>query len=602
MVKQFTLLFILLAVSVASFTAQMANRANQDHFDQIEYFSHDEEMTLEQAMALEPTIWQQTTLAQTSFGFDNQHYWLRFNLNNTPASASPWFLRSNYPLLDNLDVYLLSEGQLVEAFHTGDNFPFAQRPIAQASFVFPLHIKHSESHSVYLHVQTSSSLQLALSLASESDFWQQMAYENAASAAFYAILISMIFYNTVIFFIVRERSYLFYVLYLSSFTLFMASIHGWAYQLLWPNNPKIHQLSVVFLIGVTIYFAAFFTSHFLRLKEIRPDLERLVKVLAFVSLASSMCSLLFAYEIMIRINAALAIIAAAIAMFATWQEWLRSHSREVLMFIIAWSTLLVGFLLYSGQKFGFLPINAFTEHAIEIGAIMEALLLALGLATKINSERKARIETQQRMLEIQLKANQELDKKVRERTEELELMNDQLQHASVTDSLTQVKNRHYFDKKLPAEYRRAFREKAWLSLLIIDIDHFKKFNDQHGHQAGDKVLQEVASAIQDVVQRPSDAVSRYGGEEFIVLLPNTPKEGAALVAERIRKTVQGLNFQWQQENLSVTISIGLASCIPAYYEGESTLFKQADDYLYVAKDNGRNQVVHQDNDPSMAAG
>jgi diguanylate cyclase (GGDEF)-like protein len=602
MLKQLTILFILLATSVVAFTAQLANRSTLDHFGQIEYFSHDEEMTLQQAMALEPDIWQQTTLEQTSFGFDNQHYWLRFDLKNTPPSASPWYLRSNYPLLDTLDVYLLSSGELIEEFHTGDQFPFAQRPIDQASFVFPLHIKTSNPHSVYLHVQTTSSLQLALSLAAESDFWQQMAYENAASAAFYAVLISMIFYNAVIFFIVREKSYLFYVLYLSSFTLFMASIHGWAYQLIWPNSPKVHQLSVVVLIGVTIFLAAFFTSNFLRLKEIRPDLERIVKILAFVSITSSFISMFVAYEIMIRINAALAIIAAAIAMFATWQEWLRSHSREVLMFIIAWTTLLLGFLLYSGQKFGLLPINAFTEHAIEIGAIMEALLLALGLATKINSERKARIETQQRMLEIQLKANQELDKKVRERTEELELMNDQLQHASVTDSLTQVKNRHYFDKKLPAEYRRAFREKAWLSLLIIDIDHFKKFNDLHGHQAGDKVLQEVANAIQEVVQRPSDAVSRYGGEEFIVLLPNTPKEGAALVAERIRKTIQALNFQWQDESLSVTISIGLASCIPAYYEGESTLFKQADDYLYVAKDNGRNQVIHEGNDPSMMSG
>ena len=204
------------------------------------------------------------------------------------------------------------------------------------------------------------------------------------------------------------------------------------------------------------------------------------------------------------------------------------------------------------------------------------------------------------MLNIQIKANQELDNKVRERTEELEILNDQLQMTSITDSLTQVKNRHYFDKKFPAEYRRAYRDKSWIALLIIDIDYFKLFNDNHGHQAGDIVLQAVAKCLQDVVKRPSDAVSRYGGEEFTVLLPNTPKDGAYQVAERIRQQISELKVPWQQQSLSVTVSIGLACYIPSHHEGEDILLKQADDFLYVAKDHGRNQVIYEDNDPTSA--
>jgi diguanylate cyclase (GGDEF)-like protein len=181
-------------------------------------------------------------------------------------------------------------------------------------------------------------------------------------------------------------------------------------------------------------------------------------------------------------------------------------------------------------------------------------------------------------------------------------MNNQLQHASVTDSLTQVKNRHYFDQKLPTEYRQAYREKTWISLLMMDIDHFKQFNDDHGHQAGDEVLRVVAAVIKDVVKRPSDAVSRYGGEEFTVLLPNTHKAGAFFVAERIRRAIEDELIAWEGGSLSVTLSIGLASCVPAYYEGESTLLKQADDFLYVAKERGRNQVVFEDNDPTLSTG
>jgi diguanylate cyclase (GGDEF)-like protein len=599
MLKQICILIILLGVTFAGFTGQLASSEKAlSHFGQLVFFSDEKKLSLAEVKNLQPSKWQSAAAGDLSLGFDSHHYWFRLPLKNLHPSSAPWLFRSKYPLLDTIDLYLFADSTLIQEFHTGDSLTFDQRPLDQPSFVFPLTINTEGEYVIYMHIHTTSSLQLSLSLQSESEFWQTMATENATSAAFYAILLSMIFYNAVIFLIVRVRSYLYYVLYLSSFTLLMASIHGWAYRLLWPNIPVVHQLSVVFLIGTTIFTAALFTSSFLRLKEIRPDLHRLVMVVAAVGIIHSIISLVAPYSIMIRVGAALAIIAAALAIFSTLQEWFRSRRREVMMFIIAWSTVLIGFLLYSGQKFGFLPVNALTEHAIEIGAVLEALLLALGLADRINSERKSRIATQDKMLEVQRKANQELDNKVRERTEELEIMNDQLHTTSVTDSLTQIKNRYYFDNKLPAEYRRAYREKSWLSLLILDIDHFKKFNDNYGHQAGDEVLKIVAAEIQRIVKRPSDAVSRYGGEEFTVLLPATPKAGAYLVAERIREHIENMQITWQGESLCVTLSIGLASCIPPYYEGEATLLKQADDFLYVAKDHGRNQVVYEDNDPT----
>jgi len=601
MLKQFGIFIILLCNSFLVFAEPLISSENGLHyFGQLEYFSHEKKLSLEEVRKLEKKAWKTTPLDKASFGFDKQHYWFRLPLKNTFASNTPWLFRSEYPLLDTIDLYLLSGSKLIQEFHSGDKFPFHQRPLDQPDFVFPLSIKNDAEHVIYMHVHTTSSLQLALSMHTESSFWQTISIENATKAAFYAILLSMIFYNAVIFLIIRERSYLYYVLYLSSFTLFMASIHGWAYKFLWPNSPEIHQLSVVFMIGITICTAAIFTSSYLHLKEISPKLNRVIKTLAIVSIASAFISLFLPYALMIRVNAALAFIAAGIAIFSTIQEWLRTRNREVLIFITAWTTVLIGFLLYSGQKFGFLPVNNLTEHAIEIGAVLESLLLALGLADKINSERKARISTQERMLEIQIKANQELDNKVRERTEELEILNDQLQESSVTDSLTQVKNRHFFDNSFLSEYRRAYREKSWLSLLIMDIDHFKKFNDNHGHQAGDKVLQKVASAIKSAVKRPGDAVSRYGGEEFTVVLPNTPKEGALLIAERIRQTIEKLKIEWQGEMLSVTMSIGLVSRTPSSSEGEATLLKQADDFLYIAKDNGRNQVAYEDNAPSTS--
>ena len=599
MLKQLGFILILLSASFFGFTSQFIhNEPQPSYFGLAKYFSHDDVLSLDEVRQQEESIWNDINLKDASFGFNERHFWFKIPIQNIHDANTQWFLRSNYPLLDNIDVYLLADNQVVQEFHSGDTLPFAQRPIQQPTFVFPLNLHTDQEYSIYLHVQTTSSLQLALSLQTESHFWQNAATENAISAAFYAILLSMLFYNSVIFFIVRAHTYLYYVLYIASFTLFMASIHGWGYQLLWPNSPRIHELSVVFLIGPTIIFAALFSSTFLKLATIRPGLNRLILLFIWITLIYSLAALILPYAIMIRIGAALAIMAAAISISTTLQEWLRTKSREIMLFIIAWTTVLVGFLLYGGQKFGLLPINALTEHAIEIGAILEVLLLALGLADRINNERKKRLVAQQKMLDIQIKANQELDNKVRERTEELELLNDHLQTASITDSLTQVKNRHYFDRKFPSEYRRAYRDKSNIALLIIDIDHFKSFNDNYGHQAGDVVLQAVAKSIKDVMQRSSDAVSRYGGEEFTVLLPSTPQEGAYQVAEKIRQSIADLQVEWQENTFSVTISIGLASVIPSHYEGEDMLLKQADDFLYVAKDHGRNQVVYEDNDPS----
>lgn len=595
MLKQLGILIVLLTAAFATIASSLVDDVPINYFGDLYYINQEQEMSLTDIRQLNDGAWEKTTVNNTSFGFVNDPYWFKVNLQNISTTNAPWFLRSDYPLLDTLDLYLFSNQQLIQEFHTGDKFPFKQRPIEHPSFVFPLNINAEREYTVYIHVKTGSSLQLPLSLEPENIFWKNSIVDYSLSAAFYAVLLSMLIYNAVIFLIVRERSYLYYSLYLGSFTLLMASLHGWAYQYLWPNSPQFHELSVVVLIGICIYFASFFTLHFLRLKDIRPGLDKLIKIFASVSLLCSLVSPFFSYEVMIRINASLTVLAALIAILATVQEWFRSHNRETTLFIIAWTTLLFGFLLYSGQKFGLLPVNSLTEHAIEIGAILEALLLALGLADKINSERKERLRTQERMLEIQIKANQELDNKVRERTEELEEINNHLQYASITDSLTQVKNRHYFDQKLVSEYRKAYREKHWLSLLIMDIDHFKAFNDNYGHQAGDKVLQTVASEITDVVKRPSDAVTRYGGEEFTVLLPNTPKEGAYLVAERIRKRIEETKINWEGTELSVTISIGLAACIPSSYKGEKNLLKQADDFLYLAKDKGRNQVIYKDN-------
>ncbi len=165
-----------------------------------------------------------------------------------------------------------------------------------------------------------------------------------------------------------------------------------------------------------------------------------------------------------------------------------------------------------------------------------------------------------------------------------------IKHTIWTDALTGVFNRRYFDIQLKNELERSTRYMRHLSILMVDIDHFKKVNDEFGHQVGDRVLINIAKIVEHNI-RGVDVVSRYGGDEFIVLLPETRRRGALIIAERLRKTV--FDFDFFQNELSVreiAVSIGVAS-FPADAGTTTDLIKVADDLLYQAKRAGGNRVV-----------
>ncbi len=161
------------------------------------------------------------------------------------------------------------------------------------------------------------------------------------------------------------------------------------------------------------------------------------------------------------------------------------------------------------------------------------------------------------------------------------------------DGLTQIANRRCFDDRLSIEWQRLSREQQPMSLLLLDIDYFKRYNDCYGHQVGDECLQAIAQALEKALYRPADLVARYGGEEFVAILPNTSLDGAIIVAEQIRSAIANLEIPHQNSDISdiVTISIGVTSLIPSPQQKSLTLIKQADVALYSAKQQGRNRAI-----------
>jgi diguanylate cyclase (GGDEF)-like protein len=193
-------------------------------------------------------------------------------------------------------------------------------------------------------------------------------------------------------------------------------------------------------------------------------------------------------------------------------------------------------------------------------------------------ELQARVETHLKLRRLQIE--------LEETNAQLAKANVRLEVLAVTDGLTGLKNRRAFQEKLQEEVGRVARYSAPFSLLLLDVDHFKQFNDTFGHPAGDGVLRDVARLLKES-SRSTDFVARYGGEEFVILLPNTDQQGSLLLAEKVRKAVE--RSDWRDRPISV--SIGVATMSTANGDG-MVLVKEADAALYRSKKNGRNCVHH----------
>ena len=169
-------------------------------------------------------------------------------------------------------------------------------------------------------------------------------------------------------------------------------------------------------------------------------------------------------------------------------------------------------------------------------------------------------------------------------------MNNQLQGMSETDTLTGLTNRRFFEKHVLVEAARSRRERQPLTIALLDIDHFKSVNDKYGHQCGDDCLIAFADTLKKVVKRPSDLLSRYGGEEFVVLLPNTTNDGAHKVLENVRLEIENLIVKTNGNSIQFTVSIGVTSRVIGPDNEYEKMIAFADKLLYQAKEAGRNCI------------
>ena len=499
------------------------------------------------------------------FAHANEVLWVHFRLSadlpETAASTLRLLEILNYRFdaltlyqvpgsgIETADGAMVTELSVIQPRESGHNFP-----------VFRLPAVGEGVQTYYLRLRAHATMPVPMNLRTGDNFRRHAEREAQIYGVVTGVLLSMFLFNGFIYVSLRDRIYLLYVTYIGSMLVYLHCLNGQHMALL-GLQPRYGVMMMWVCLGAVSFFAFVFVKAFLDTKHATPGLHKMLSVVQAFALGVIAFGLLgmnsVAHPMAMVTGLGVAGGGLAVGIVRLGQGY-----RPARYFLMAWSALLLGVMTLPLKEFGLLPQAVPGELGTNLGAAAEAILLSFALADRIRILRKEK--------------------------EELVVSRAHYRKASLTDELTGLYNLRYFKERLGWAIRQAVDAEQPLSLLMMDVDDFKQFNDTFGHQAGDEVLTRLARLMRTSA-RESDAPCRYGGEEFVLLLPGTSLGGAIGVAERLRQEFEAQRFEvGQRPSARTSISIGVAQLEP--HETGEHLIQRADFALYRAKSEGKNRV------------
>ena len=553
-----------------------------------------------------------------NFGLTKSSQWLKVDLAKTQNNQ---LLEIDYAMLDSVKVWFRSKKEgisgvaneqyyIIEHYDLGDSLNFNQRPIIHDKFLVPLP-NDAADVQLLLRVQSDGPLKAPLKLWSKQDYVVYTASHRLFMGLFFGYMLAMGLINLFLFITTRSVLFITYAGYVFSFGMLIAAIHGLGYRFIWSESPWLQERTTVVFAFMMIGFVIVFSSQILQLKTSSPNYHKIFRGFSIIYMLCVLASLIVPYAIMIKLLLILLLFTIPVILIVSISLVLKG-SAIAKFFSAAWGVLLLSGLTAAADNFHWVNLSIDSSYLLMVGATTETLLLALAIATSYSVQRletkKAHqdsaqneilaMQAQDEVIALQKQAQRDLEQEVTARTQEFEKalaglskVHDELQGMSKTDKLTGLSNRRFFEEQFVIEAARSRREKQPLAIALLDIDHFKKINDNFGHQCGDDCLIAFANTLKAVIKRPGDLLSRYGGEEFVVLLPNTNVDGAKNVLEQFRSAIENLQVDTQGHQIKFTVSAGVTSHVVTDEQDSEKMVTLADKLLYLAKGAGRNCVV-----------
>jgi len=523
-----------------------------------------------------------------SFGFQTGAFWFHVRLLNRSLTEPRWLLVQQYALSDHIDAYTrYADGRVIHQ-SGGDALPFPARSIRYRHPNFWLDLPRDQPVDVFVRVQSQSSMQVPLVLFTPTAFTELSRDAQLGMGLYFGILLALFFYNMVLWLTLRDASYFWYLLHISAFGMVLFTLNGLGFEYLWPGSTWLADKSVPLSICLAQIGMHQFTRTFLGLQRRWRLGDRIsIGVIVFYVLLGVAATQL-PYHVSTPIASASVFLSIG-WIAVTSVVSLRRGYKPAKLLLLAWSMFLLGTGLFTAVAFGLVPKVFITEYGKEIGSALEMLLLSVALGYRYAALRN---ENER----IVREARDQLEQKVEQRTAELTNALSQLEDAharlresSQRDGLTGLHNRTYFHEGFESLLSQA-RSGRRLSLLMIDLDHFKQINDRYGHLVGDDCLRWAARVIGQSLRPHNALLARFGGEEFVVALPGMDLDAAASVAEELRRRLRSEPCRSQGYSIRVTASFGVHAVDTHMKGGIEAALQIADDALYRAKADGRDCV------------
>lgn len=509
-----------------------------------------------------------------NFGLGARPVWVHLAASNPLENSTPRRLTIENPWLDDVEIYIVKDGRVLQAFRLGDSLPHGQRPI-RGRFLAVEHGFAPGVTDIFIRAATPDPLMLPIFLQDADGVTARARWHDYSYGFVYGFLVALIAYNTVLYFGIRDRRYLLYALFLSVFMLTNMAYTGHGFEWLWPDRVDVQRWIIPALMVLFCVAGLRFASSFLELRTRLPRTNRLLTglvvtflaafALAFVASAEQLDALRVAFTFVIVFSGTM----LALGLWA-----LRARISNARYFLLASLASMSGATITAASVWNLVDFLEWRYRAAEIGMLLDATLLAIALGSQFRATQLQKVRAEIARTEL-AEANQRLNDSLRD-----------LERLAATDRLTGLWNRRHFEAIAATELERARRYGHDVSLMMLDIDHFKHINDTYGHPLGDDVLVSFAQVCRKST-RDSDSLTRWGGEEFLILMPNTGLPAAADAAGKLGKTVETHTFP---RDLHLTVSIGVARwCVGI--ESLEEWIARADEALYRAKHAGRNRVV-----------
>jgi class 3 adenylate cyclase len=354
---------------------------------------------------------------QLNFGWNAKTVWFRFHLNNKDIKEQIVF-QIAYPLLDEVEIWSNSSDTQYHRL-TGDIFPYRTRDVASPYFVFNLPVKAGNTAEIFVRVKSVSSMQMPMSIYSQSQYLRQVQLSNFWFGIYYGFLLVMIFYNLFIYSTLKDIRYIFYSASIFCSLFFFSTIHGHAAYWIWPNSVKWNQISIHVAMNLLTLTSAVFTYSFLNLPRFAPKYKYVVAATAVAGFMGVILTFIIPVYVLTKISTFVIMLDAIALTAAGFIAW-KAGNKYARLFVAAWICYLLGALLLIGRNMGILPGNMVTNNFANIGSAMEVVLLSLALADKVRILRIEKEESDMKVLKMQKELTASLENKVALRTSQLQ--------------------------------------------------------------------------------------------------------------------------------------------------------------------------------------